>query len=115
MTDQIKIDRIRELTSQLNAASAAYYGGQEEIMTNFEWDAGFDELRRLEDETGFSLPESPVQSVGFLPDESGQKETHEFPALSLAKTKKLEELQGRIATAAGSDRRAGGTKRMSRE
>lgn len=93
MTDQIKIDRIRELTSQLNAASAAYYGGQEEIMTNFEWDAGFDELRRLEDETGFSLPESPVQSVGFLPDESGQKETHEFPALSLAKTKKLEELQ----------------------
>ena len=93
MNDLEKKQRIRELTEALNAASEAYYGGREEIMTNFEWDAGFDELRALEDETGFSLPDSPVQGVSYSNDEEGQKEAHEFPALSLAKTKKIEELQ----------------------
>ena len=93
MTDAEKRARIQELTLKLNEASEAYYGGREEIMSNYEWDAGFDELRRLEQETGFSLPESPVQSVSYSGEEGGQKENHEYPALSLAKTKKVEELQ----------------------
>ena len=33
--------RIEELVKQLNAASAAYYNGQDEIMPNYEWDALF--------------------------------------------------------------------------
>ena len=36
--------RIDEIVTRLNAASDAYYGGQEEQMTNYEWDALFDEL-----------------------------------------------------------------------
>ena len=60
MTDQEKRERIRELTLSLNEASDAYYGGREEIMSNFEWDSKFDELRQLELETGFSMPDSPV-------------------------------------------------------
>ena len=38
------IQRIEELVEQLNKASEAYYNGKDEIMSNFEWDAMFDEL-----------------------------------------------------------------------
>ena len=93
MTDLEKRERIRELTRSLNEASDAYYGGREEIMSNYEWDSKFDELRQLELESGFSLPDSPVQSVSFSAEEGGQKEAHEFPALSLAKTKRVSDLQ----------------------
>lgn len=86
-----RIQRIEELVEQLNKASEAYYNGKDEIMSNFEWDAMFDELTALEEETGHVLPNSPTQTVGYE-SESGKKEQHEFPALSLAKTKKVEEM-----------------------
>ena len=53
--------RIDEIVTRLNAASDAYYGGQEEQMTNYEWDALFDELTALEKETGYVRPDSPTQ------------------------------------------------------
>ena len=84
-------DEILSLVEQLNAASDAYYNGREEIMTNYEWDAAFDRLKKLEEETGFILPDSPTQNVS-ADNLTGQKEEHEFPALSLAKTKKVAEL-----------------------
>lgn len=86
-----KINRIEELVEQLNKASEAYYNGQDEIMSNYEWDAMFDELLALEEETGHVLSNSPTQTAGYE-STTGQKETHEFSALSLAKTKKVEEL-----------------------
>jgi len=86
-----KINRIEELVKNLNLASEAYYNGQDEIMSNFEWDAMFDELATLENETGHILPTSPTQSVGYE-SINGKREEHEFSALSLAKTKKVEEL-----------------------
>ena len=84
-------DEILSLVEQLNAASDAYYNGREEIMTNYEWDAAFDRLKKLEEETGIILPDSPTQNVS-ADNLTGQKEEHEFPALSLAKTKKVAEL-----------------------
>ena len=84
-------ERIEELVSILNKASEAYYNGQDEIMSNYEWDAMFDELAKLEKETGYILAESPTQNTGFETTK-GEKEEHEFPALSLAKTKSVEEL-----------------------
>lgn len=92
MADQSKITRIEELVAQLNKASEAYYNGQDEIMSNYEWDAMFDELTVLENETGYILPNSPTQNAGYESN-SGQKEAHEYSALSLAKTKKVEELE----------------------
>ncbi|MCI7321733.1 MAG: NAD-dependent DNA ligase LigA [Lachnospiraceae bacterium] len=89
---EAKQQRIEELVQQLNKASAAYYNGQDEIMSNYEWDALFDELTALEQETGYILPESPTQNAGFSEEGSGAKEPHEFPALSLAKTKQVEKL-----------------------
>ena len=87
-----KIARIEELVTILNKASEAYYNGQDEIMSNYEWDAMFDELTALEEETGHILSNSPTQNAGYE-STSGQKEAHEFSALSLAKTKKVEELE----------------------
>ncbi len=88
-----KRERIKNLTEQLNQASEAYYGGKEEVISNYEWDAMFDELAALEYETGYILPDSPTQNTGFEEAENGEKEEHEFPALSLAKTKQIGQLQ----------------------
>lgn len=83
--------RMRQLIETLNKASDAYYNGQGELMTDYEWDAAFDELKALEDITGIVLPDSPTAKVSE-DDMSGQKEEHEFPALSLAKTKQPQDL-----------------------
>lgn len=84
--------RCEELVKRLNEASEAYYGGREELMSNYEWDAMFDELAALEAETGYILPDSPTQNTGYE-ENNGEREPHEFPALSLAKTKQISELQ----------------------
>lgn len=86
-----KMSRMKQLVKELNEASDAYYNGQSERMTDYEWDARFDELKRLEQETGTTLPNSPTQKVSE-DSITGQKEEHEFAALSLAKTKLPEEL-----------------------
>lgn len=90
MTD-IKTTRMQQLVNELNEASEAYYNGRAEQMTDYEWDAKFDELRQLEQETGTTLPDSPTQKVSE-DSISGQKEEHEFAALSLAKTKQPTDL-----------------------
>lgn len=82
---------MRQLISLLNQASEAYYNGQRELMSDYEWDALFDQLKSLEEETGVTLPGSPTQKVSE-DSIAGQKEPHEFPALSLAKTKSVDEL-----------------------
>ena len=86
-----KILRMEQLVKELNEASKAYYNGLAEQMTDYEWDQRFDELKRLEAETGTTLPDSPTQQVSE-DSITGQKEKHEFAALSLAKTKQVGEL-----------------------
>lgn len=85
-------DKIDELVESLNRASKAYYNGADEIMPNYEWDALFDELTQLEKETGYIRQDSPTQNAGYEA-EAGNREPHEYPALSLAKTKSIEELK----------------------
>ena len=82
---------MRSLVEQLNQASDVYYNGKGELMTDYEWDAKFDQLKKLEEETGEVLPDSPTNKVS---EDSivGQKEEHEFAALSLAKTKLVSDL-----------------------
>ena len=89
---QEKLQRMQLLIEELNQASDAYYNGKAELMSDHEWDARFDELKRLEEETGEILPDSPTQKVSEDHVE-GQKEEHEFPALSLAKTKQVTDLE----------------------
>lgn len=89
-TDE-RLQLMRQLTDRLNQASDAYYNGREEMMTDYEWDAMFDQLKKLEQETGTILSDSPTHNVS-ADTTAGEKEAHEFPALSLAKTKKPEDL-----------------------
>ena len=86
-----KIRQMREMVARLNAAADAYYNGRGELMTDFEWDALFDQVKELESETGVVLPDSPTNRVS-ADDVAGQKEAHEFAALSLAKTKKVADI-----------------------
>ena len=54
---------MKEYVSRLNEASDAYYNGRTELMTDYEWDAMFDALKKLEEELGYTLEDSPTQNV----------------------------------------------------
>ena len=88
-----KIDRIKDLVEQLNAASESYYAKDQEIMSNYEYDKLYDELVELEKETGVTLANSPTVNVGYEAVDELPKERHESPMLSLGKTKSREELR----------------------
>ena len=88
-----KIERIKELVKVLNEASKAYYMDDVEIMSNLEYDALYDELCKLEAETGMVLANSPTQKVGYEVVSSLPKEAHPQPMLSLDKTKDPEALR----------------------
>lgn len=87
-----KKQRIIELTELLDKAARAYEQEDREIMSNFEYDALYDELRSLEEETGFALANSPTQHAGYEILSELPKERHESPMLSLDKTKDREAL-----------------------
>ena len=91
MADQ-KTDRIKYLVEILNEASKVYYAQDGEIMSNYEYDKLYDELVSLEEETGIVLANSPTVNVGYEAVEELPKEAHEFPMLSLGKTKDRGEL-----------------------
>ena len=83
--------QMRTLVEELNRASDAYYNGRGELMTDYEWDAKFDQLKQLESQSGVVLPDSPTHRVS-ADTTIGKKEEHEFSALSLAKTKQPTDL-----------------------
>lgn len=85
------MEEMRQLVKELNEASDAYYNGQGELLSDFEWDARFDRLKQLEKETGTVLEDSPTARVS-ADATPGEKEAHEYAALSLAKTKKVADL-----------------------
>ena len=91
--NQSKTERMKELIDVLNKAAYAYYAKDMEIMSNYEYDALYDELVLLEEETGVVLSNSPTIHVGFEAVDELPKERHEKPMLSLAKTKSREELR----------------------
>lgn len=87
------MERIKYLVDTLNKAAKAYYAEDREIMSNREYDALYDELQSLEQETGIVLTNSPTVSVGYEAVDELPKERHESPMLSLGKTKSREELR----------------------
>ncbi len=88
-----KQQRIKELVAQLNEASRVYYQEDREVMSNREYDALYDELAALEQETGIILSGSPTQHVGYEVLSELEKMPHESPMLSLDKTKSPEALR----------------------
>ncbi|MBE7720071.1 MAG: NAD-dependent DNA ligase LigA [Lacrimispora celerecrescens] len=96
-----KISRMKELVSLLTAAGKAYYQESREIMSNYEYDRLYDELKDLEEETGVILSKSPTQNVGYQVLSELPKEAHETPMLSLDKTKSVESLQEWLGSQTG--------------
>ena len=74
-----KLDRIKELVALLNKAGKSYYSEGQEIMSNYEYDALYDELKKLEEETGCVLSDSPTVNVGYEVLSELPKERHDSP------------------------------------
>ena len=96
-----KQDRIKELVEVLNRAGRAYYQESHEIMSNYEYDALYDELVALVKETGMVLANSPTINVGYEVLSELPKETHEKPMLSLDKTKEIDGLKNFLGDKSG--------------
>ena len=87
-----KVKKIKELTEQLQKASYAYYGRDNPIMSDKEYDDLYDELSKLEAESEYVLAGSPTQKVqGYVLDGFSKVE-HSKPMLSANKTKNIEDV-----------------------
>jgi DNA ligase (NAD+) len=84
---------IRELVNDLNKYRDAYYNESKSLISNFEYDQLYDQLQKLEEETGIILSNSPTQSVGYEVKSELKKVKHSHSMLSLDKTKSVSDLQ----------------------
>ena len=82
------VSRIREL----NKASEAYYNTGQPIMSDYEFDHKFEELKMWEEETGIVFANSPTHNVGYSVADELKEVEHNHPMLSLDKTKSVDEL-----------------------
>ena len=96
-----KMDRMKELVEQLSQAAYAYEQEDREVMTNREYDALYDELKQLEEETGTILSGSVTQKVGYEITSSLPKVTHSKRMLSLDKTKEVSKLKAFLGNEEG--------------
>lgn len=89
---QTNLERIKELIQILNEADIAYYRDSRPIMTDFDYDRLFDELKGLERDTGLILSNSPTQKVSGEILEELIPVRHSKPMLSADKTKSIEDM-----------------------
>ena len=88
-----QIEKIKNLVEQLNYHCDLYYNKQSPDISDYEYDCMFDELSRLEKETGIIMSNSPTQTVGYEVCSKLEKVTHSHPMLSLDKTKNINDLK----------------------
>lgn len=96
-----KTERIKALIANLNQAGVEYYQNNNEMMSNLEYDRLYDELRKLEQETGIVFGNSPTQKVGAEILSELPKRTHESRMLSLDKTKSVDDLRAWLSLQTG--------------
>lgn len=85
--------RMQQLISTLNAWAAAYYEHDASPASDADYDRLFDELLRLEAETGTVLPDSPTHRVGGAPLSAFEEHDHIRRLWSLDKVKTFDELK----------------------
>lgn len=85
--------RIEELVELLNKYAYEYYSLDKPSVTDKEYDLKYDELKELENETGYVLPYSPTQRVGDVILEGFKKYTHKARLWSLDKAQSMEEIK----------------------
>lgn len=84
--------KIKELVQKLNTYRDEYYNKSNSLVSDYEYDTLFDELLRLETETGIIFSNSPTQTVGYEVKSELEKIEHSHSLLSLQKTKSVNEL-----------------------
>lgn len=95
------VERMKELVDVLGKAAYAYEQEDREVMSNYEYDKLYDELKRLEEETGIILAGSVTQKVGYEIASSLPKITHPKRMLSLDKTKEVSKLKAFLGNQEG--------------
>jgi DNA ligase (NAD+) len=88
-----KIETIKNLTAKLLQYCDEYYNLDRPTISDAEYDKKFDELKSLEDETGFWLANSPTRKVQGQVLDCFTKVKHSKPMLSAAKTKDANEIK----------------------
>ena len=86
-------NKLRNLIEQLNNLNYHYYTLDDPIVTDGEYDLLYDQLVKLEEETGIIYPDSPTQSVGDKILDKFEKHTHLQRLYSLQKAQSFGELQ----------------------
>ncbi|WBB30006.1 NAD-dependent DNA ligase LigA [Parvimonas micra] len=87
------MDKMKEIVEKLNLWAYQYYTLDEPSVSDAEYDKLYDELLKLEKETGVILPNSPTQRVGGEVLEKFEKHTHLKELYSLQKAQSFEELK----------------------
>ena len=91
------MDRMQELVRRLNETAYAYYVLDNPVISDMQWDRMYDELKKLENETGIILPDSPTGKVGGDPLKGFEEHRHITRLWSLDKVQSMEELETWIA------------------
>ena len=87
------MSRQRELTDILNKWAYEYYVLDAPTVSDKEYDALYDELKKLEEENGVVFDDSPTRRVGGEPIKAFQQHTHIERLFSLDKCVSENELQ----------------------
>jgi len=85
-------EKMNTLIEKLLEANHNYYVLDNPTISDKEWDKLYDELVKLEKETGIILPSSPTRKVGGNPLDKFEKVTHLKKLMSLDKAQTFEEI-----------------------
>ena len=91
------MERMQELVRRLNETAYAYYVLDNPVISDMQWDRLYDELKKLEADTGVTLPDSPTKKVGGEPLKGFEEHRHITRLWSLDKVQSMEELDAWIA------------------
>ena len=83
--------RMKELVDLLNKYASLYYEQDAPVVSDAEYDALYDELRRLEESEGYSLKNSPTHRVGGAPQKKFEQSKHLLRLYSLDKCQSIGE------------------------
>ncbi len=96
--------RMKQLVDTLNEWARLYYEEDAPVVSDAEYDKLYDELRRLEDENGYKLNNSPTRRVGGAPKKKFEQSEHLARLYSLDKCQSKDEFEewcARVVKAVG--------------
>lgn len=87
------MDEMKQLIEQLLQWNKEYYTLDNPSVSDAEYDKAYDRLRKLEEETGVTLPGSPTEQVGGELLSHFSRHEHRYPLFSLDKRQNFDGLE----------------------